>query len=67
MPRVKIGPALLDRKTLDAEISRLRDLNIGELRNRWLNVFGHRPHPQLPRHLLFRVLAYRLLCTCRAP
>jgi hypothetical protein len=23
-------------------------------------VFGRRPHPHLPRHLLFRVLAYRL-------
>jgi Protein of unknown function (DUF2924) len=60
MPRVKIGPALPDRKTLDGEIARLRDLDVGALRSRWLNVFGHRPHPHLPRHLLFRVLAYRL-------
>jgi hypothetical protein len=60
MPRVKIGPALPDRKTFDGEIARLRDLDVGALRSRWLNVFGHRPHPHLPRHLLFRVLAYRL-------
>ena len=60
MPRVKIGPALPDRKTLDVEIARLRDLDVGGLRARWHTVFGRRPSPHLPRHLLFRVLAYRL-------
>jgi hypothetical protein len=60
MPRVGVAPALPDRKTLDGEIARLRDLDVGLLRNRWHNVFGRRPHPHLPRHLLFRVLAYRL-------
>jgi hypothetical protein len=60
MPRVKIGPALPDRETLTIEIARLRDLDIGELRNRWQAVFGRRPPVHLPRHLLFRVLAYRL-------
>ena len=60
MPRVKIGPALPDRKSLDIEIARLRDLDVGELRTRWHNVFRRKPPPHLPRHLLFRVLAYRL-------
>jgi Protein of unknown function (DUF2924) len=60
MPRVKIGPALPDRKSLDVEIARLRDLDVGELRARWHNVFRRKPPPHLPRHLLFRVLAYRL-------
>ena len=60
MPRVKIGPALPDRTTIDVEIARLRDLDVGQLQSRWQNVFGSRPHPNLPRHLLFRVLAYRL-------
>jgi Protein of unknown function (DUF2924) len=60
MPRVRIGPALPDRKSLDAEIARLRDLGAGELRSRWHTVFGRRPPPRLPRHLLFRVIAYRL-------
>jgi hypothetical protein len=46
--------------TIDVEIARLRDLDVGDLRARWHTVFGRRPSPHLPRHLLFRVLAYRL-------
>src|SRR5438045_4568053 len=60
MTRVKIGPVLPDRKTIDVEVARLRDLDVGDLRRRWDAVFGRRPHPNLPRHLLFRVLTYRL-------
>src|SRR2546428_11334525 len=60
VPRIRIGPALPDRKSLDAEIARLRDLGVRELRTRWHTVFGRPPPPHLPRHLLFRALAYRL-------
>jgi hypothetical protein len=60
MTRVRIGPALPDRTALDVEIARLRDLDIAQLRSRWHTVFGRRPPPHLPRHLLFRTLAYRL-------
>ena len=60
MPRVKIAPAQPDRKTIDIEIARLRDLDFGDLQVRWHTVLGRRPSPHLPRHLLFRVLAYRL-------
>jgi len=60
MPRVTIGPALPDSRPLDVEIARLRDLDIGDLQARWHTVFRRRPSPHLPRHLLFRVLAYRL-------
>ena len=60
MPRVRIGPALPDREQLDVEITRLRDLDVGELRNRWHAVFGRPAPAHLPRHLLFRVMAYRL-------
>ena len=60
MLRVKIGPALQDRKTLDVEIARLRNLDVSEIRASWHTVFRRKPTPHLPRHLLFRVLAYRL-------
>jgi hypothetical protein len=60
MPRVRICPAQPDRKTIDIEIARLRDLDLGDLQARWHKVLGRRPFPHLPRHLLFRVLAYRL-------
>ena len=60
MPRVKVGPAPPDAKTLDVEIARLRDLDVRDLQARWRNTFRRAPSPHLPRHLLFRVLAYRL-------
>jgi len=60
MPRVVIDPALPDRASLDNEIARLRGLDVGQLRARWHTVFRRRAPPHLPRHLLFRILAYRL-------
>jgi hypothetical protein len=60
MPRGKIGRAQPDRKTIDVEIARLRDLDVGALRGRWHTVFGRRSPSHLPRHLLFLILAYRL-------
>jgi hypothetical protein len=60
MARVKIGPAEPDRKTLDVEIARLRDLDIAALRNHWHTLFRQQAPAHLPRHLLFRALTYRL-------
>ncbi len=60
MPRVTIEPAVQDRASLDNEIARLRGLDVGGLRARWHTVFRRRAPPHLPRHLLFRILAYRL-------
>ena len=60
MVRVVIDPAVPDRASLDNEIARLRGLDVTELRARWHTVFRRRAPPHLPRHLLFRVLAYRL-------
>ena len=60
MPRVVIDPVVPDREFLDNEIARMRGLDVGELRARWHTVFRRRAPPHLPRHLLFRILAYRL-------
>ncbi len=60
MGRVVVDPALPDRESLDSEIARLRGLDVGELRARWHTVFRRAAPPHLPRHLLFRILAYRL-------
>jgi hypothetical protein len=45
---------------LSAEIARLSDLPIGDLRARWRTVFRKVPPLTLSRNLLFRTLAYRL-------
>jgi hypothetical protein len=60
MARVKIGPAEPDRKSLDVEIARLRDLGVAALRKHWQTLFRQQAPAHLPRHLLFRVLVYRL-------
>jgi Protein of unknown function (DUF2924) len=60
MPRVVIDPAAPDRASLDNEIARLRGLDVGGLRARWHTMFRRRASAHLPRHLLFRMLAYRL-------
>jgi Protein of unknown function (DUF2924) len=50
MPRVKVSAAGPDRKPVE----------VAELRARWHTLFGRRPSFSLPRHLLFRVFAYRV-------
>jgi Protein of unknown function (DUF2924) len=60
MARVVIDPAVPDRGAFDNEIARLRGLDVGDLRARWHTVFRRRAPPHLSRHLLFRILAYRL-------
>jgi hypothetical protein len=60
MSRVAIGPTTPDSKTIDVEIVWLRGLDIDALRARWRTVFRRKAPPHLPRHLLFRTLAYRL-------
>src|SRR5262249_45062858 len=60
MPRVVIDPAVPDGGGLDNEIARLRGPGLEELQARWHTAFRRRAPPHLPRHLLFRILAYRL-------
>jgi hypothetical protein len=45
---------------LEEEIARLRDLGLSDLRARWQSVFRRKAADHLPRHLLFRMIAYRL-------
>ena len=47
-------------KAVGAEIAHLRDLDLAGLRARWRSTTGRTAHAHLPRHLLFRILAYRL-------
>src|SRR3981189_2861547 len=45
---------------LEDEIAHLRDLDISGLRARWHSVFRRKAPDHLPRHLLYRMIAYRL-------
>jgi Protein of unknown function (DUF2924) len=60
MSRVVIDSAVPDGEALDTEIARLRGLDLEELQARWHTAFRRRAPSHLPRHLLFRILAYRL-------
>ncbi len=45
---------------LEDEIARLRGLDLAGLQARWRTVFGRRAPAHLPKHLLLRIIAYRL-------
>ena len=45
---------------LEDEIARVRDLDLSALRARWRSVFRRKAPDHLPRHLLYRMIAYRL-------
>ena len=45
---------------LEPEIARLRDLDLDALRVRWRALTGRKAPPHLPKHLLLRLLAYRV-------
>ena len=46
--------------SLDDEIAHLRGLDLAELRARWHTMSGRKAPAHLPRHLLFRIMAYRV-------
>ena len=60
MPRVKIAAAESEPVSVDIEIERLRDLDVDGLRARWEAALGKKAPSHLSRHLLLRILAYRL-------
>jgi hypothetical protein len=45
---------------LEEEIAQVRDLDLSGLRARWRSVFRRKAPDHLGRHLLFRMIAYRL-------
>jgi hypothetical protein len=59
MPRTAAGPAG-PQELLDIEIARLSSLDVEALRARWRTLFRQRAPIHVPRHLLIRILAYRL-------
>lgn len=60
MPRTRIAPGLKSPEDIEVEIARLRDLDVPELHAYWHTLLGRRPPAHLPKHLLFRIVAYRL-------
>ena len=48
------------KTSIGDEIAHLRGLDLKGLRSRWLSVFQKSPPDQLPRHLLFAIIAYRI-------
>ena len=60
MPKVRISTDTPRRVSMDVEVARLRDLDVQGLRTRWEGMYGGKAAAHLPRHLLFRLLAYRL-------
>jgi hypothetical protein len=49
---------------LEDEVARMRDLDLSALRARWRSVFRRKAPDHLPRHLLYRMIAYRLQAEC---
>src|SRR5690242_10810673 len=49
-----------EREDIEAEIARLRSLDPDGLRQGWRAVFGRSAVAHLPKHILLRILAYRL-------
>ena len=61
-----LSPWLTRTLTLEDEIACLRGLDLVGLQARWRTMFGRRAPAHLPKHLLLRIMAYRLRPTCTA-
>jgi hypothetical protein len=60
MPKVTVSTDAPRGVSVNVEIARLRDLDVQGLRSLWQSRYGGIAPAHLPRHLLFRLLAYRL-------
>lgn len=49
-----------EQESIEAGIAHLRGLDLAGLRTCWHSTFGRTAPAHLPKHLLFRILAYRL-------
>jgi hypothetical protein len=52
--------ALALTERLSAELVGLEQLDVAALRKRWRSLFRTAAPPQVPKHLLFRIIAYRI-------
>ncbi len=59
MPKAKIVAEAPEASSVEAEIARLRSLDVKALRACWRMSFRRNAPPHLARHLLFAMLAYR--------
>ena len=60
MPKVSVSIDPLRPASVDGEVARLRDLDLQGLRSLLKSKYCGKAAAHLPRHLLFRLLAYRL-------
>jgi hypothetical protein len=55
-----MAPGHPDASYIEAKIAHLRGLGLKELQARWQTTTGRKAPAHLPKHLLMRILAYRL-------
>jgi hypothetical protein len=60
MPKVKVSTDSPRSVSVNVEIARLRDLDVQGLRSLWESRYGGKAAAHLPRHLVFRLVAFRL-------
>ncbi len=60
MPRVKVAAETDETASVEIEIARLRGLDLQAMRARWHTVLGKKAPAHVPKHLLLRMVAYRL-------
>src|SRR5262245_47374007 len=58
--RIALAATRSSTRSVDDEITHLRDLDLAGLRRRWQTEFGRAAPQHLTRYLLFRILAYKL-------
>jgi Protein of unknown function (DUF2924) len=60
MPKTRVAAEAPETSSVEAEIARLRALDLKAFHARWRVSFGRDAPPHVARHLLFAMLAYQL-------